>query len=80
MSSQRISFEHVAVPQLQTGLLGRFVAALSGWRTQLAQREALVQLDARMLQDIGITPADVWRETRAAATSGKHRQRKKARA
>jgi uncharacterized protein YjiS (DUF1127 family) len=26
----------------------------------------LAQLDARMLQDIGITPSDVWRETRGA--------------
>ena len=64
MSSQRISFDYVDVPQLHTGLFGRFVAAFKGWREHLAQRETLAQLDARMLQDIGITPSDVWRETR----------------
>lgn len=63
MSSQRISFEYVDVPQLHTGLVGRLAAAIQRWRVQVAQREMLAQLDARMLQDIGITPADVWRET-----------------
>jgi uncharacterized protein YjiS (DUF1127 family) len=63
MSSQRISLEYVDVPQLHTGLIGRFAAAIKRWRVQLAQREMLAQLDARMLQDIGITPSDVWRET-----------------
>lgn len=63
MSSQRISFDYVDVPQLHTGLFGRFTAAIKRWRHQREQREALAQLDSRMLQDIGITPADVWRET-----------------
>lgn len=63
MSSQRISFEYVDVPHLHTGVLGRFAAAIKRWRVQSAQREMLAQLDARMLQDIGITPSDVWRET-----------------
>jgi len=64
MSYQRISLDFIDVPPLHTGPLGRFVAAFQRWRTQLAQREALAQLDPRMLQDVGITPSDVWRETR----------------
>ena len=65
MASQRISFDHVAVPQLHSGLLARAFAAFKRWREQLSQREALAQFDERMLQDLGITPSDVWRETRA---------------
>lgn len=65
MSSQRISFDYVDVPQLHTGLFGRLTAAIKRWRVYLSQREALAQLDARMLQDIGVTPSDVWRETRS---------------
>jgi uncharacterized protein YjiS (DUF1127 family) len=64
MATQRISFEHLDVPPLHTGLFGRLAAAIQRWRIDFAQREALAQFDARMLQDIGITPADVWRETR----------------
>jgi uncharacterized protein YjiS (DUF1127 family) len=67
MTPQRISFDYVAVPQLHTGLFGRVAAAFKRWREQLAQREALAQLNARMLQDIGITPSDVWRETRRSS-------------
>ena len=64
MSSQRISFEYVDVRPLHTGLFARFAAPIKRWRVQLAQREMLAQLDSRMLQDIGITAADVWRESR----------------
>lgn len=63
MSSQRISFDYVDVQQLHTGMFGRLTAAIKRWRVQLAQREMLAQFDTRMLQDIGITPSDVWRET-----------------
>lgn len=66
MSSQRISLDHFDVPQLHTGWLRRFAQGIKRWREQLAQRETLAQLDARMLEDIGITPGDVWRETHGA--------------
>jgi uncharacterized protein YjiS (DUF1127 family) len=67
MASQRISFEYVELPQLdgEVTLLQRVLAPIRRWRERSAQRDALLQLNARMLQDIGITEADVWRETRA---------------
>jgi uncharacterized protein YjiS (DUF1127 family) len=65
MASQRISFEYVELPQPEVTLLQRVLVHIKRWRERSAQRAALAQLDARMLQDIGITEADVWRETRA---------------
>lgn len=64
MSYQRISFDYVDVPPLHSGVFGRIATALKRWREQVAQRETLARFDARMLQDIGITASDVWRETR----------------
>jgi uncharacterized protein YjiS (DUF1127 family) len=39
-------------------------ACLSGWRERARSRRSLHHLDARMLRDIGLTPADVERECR----------------
>jgi uncharacterized protein YjiS (DUF1127 family) len=64
MASQRISFDYVAVPQLESGLVRRLLTSFKRWREHSLQRAVLAELDARMLQDIGITQADVWRETR----------------
>lgn len=64
MASQRISFEYVELPRLEVTFLQRVLAPIKRWRERTAQRNALAQMDARMLQDIGITAADVWRETR----------------
>jgi uncharacterized protein YjiS (DUF1127 family) len=33
------------------------------WHERARQRQMLASLDARMLQDIGLTRADVWRAT-----------------
>jgi uncharacterized protein YjiS (DUF1127 family) len=65
MASQRISFEYVELPQLEVTFLQRVLAPIKRWRERSAQRRALAQLDARTLHDIGITEADVWRETHA---------------
>ena len=65
MASQRISFEYVELPRLEVTFLQRVLAPIKRWRERSAQRHVLAQLDARMLQDIGITEADVWRETHA---------------
>ena len=63
MASQRISFEYVELAQLEVSFLQRVLAPIKRWRERSAQHNALAQMDARMLQDIGITEADVWRET-----------------
>lgn len=64
MASQRISFELVELPQLEASFLQRLFSPIKRWRERSAQRAALARLDARMLQDIGITEADVWLHTR----------------
>jgi len=44
-------------------LLNRGVALLREWRHRARSRAELATLDERMLRDIGVTRADVWRET-----------------
>lgn len=65
MASQRISFDYVELPQLQTSFVRRLSAAFQRWRVHASQCAVLAQLDARMLQDMGVTESDVGRETRS---------------
>ena len=44
-------------------LLGHALTLLGGWRERSQQRQALLRLDDRMLRDIGLSRADVERET-----------------
>ena len=48
-------------PSLREGL-NRVFAALHEWRRRSRDRAELARFDERMLSDIGITRADVWRE------------------
>ena len=41
----------------------RAVVTVLGWHERTRQRQALVALDRRQLRDVGLTPADVARET-----------------
>lgn len=43
-------------------LPGRLLVALFDWQQRAAQRRRLLQLDARMLADIGLSRADAERE------------------
>ena len=40
---------------------------LALWRRRSAERAQLARLDARMRNDLGLSDADVWAETRKAA-------------
>ena len=42
--------------------LSRIFAALQQWRRRSRDRAELARFDERMLSDIGITRAEVWRE------------------
>jgi len=64
MTPDRISLELIEIPTLPSGIARRFLAAIKGWRTRAQLRSALAHFDSRMLRDIGVTEADVWRETR----------------
>jgi uncharacterized protein YjiS (DUF1127 family) len=39
-------------------------SAFSDWRRRARERRTLARMDPRELRDLGITRADVWRETR----------------
>lgn len=45
-------------------IIVRIIATLHQWQERARQRQALRELDERMLRDIGLTPSDVDRETR----------------
>lgn len=42
----------------------RLVGALEQWRNRAKQRAELARLDQALRQDIGVTDADIWQETR----------------
>lgn len=48
------------------GVVHRFIATLALWRERSRQRAELTRLNEFSRQDLGITEADVWRETRKA--------------
>ena len=48
------------------GSIHRIVATLALWRERARQRVELAHLDDVSRRDLGITEADVWRETRKA--------------
>ena len=50
-----------AMPSLREAP-SRIFAALQEWRRRCRDRAELARFDERMLSDIGITRADVWRE------------------
>ncbi|HEY6336208.1 MAG TPA: DUF1127 domain-containing protein [Alphaproteobacteria bacterium] len=54
------------VPALPSVLVGTIPAAFSNrlheWRCRSRGRRDLAEMDAATLQDLGIAPADAWRE------------------
>jgi len=64
MSTERISLELVEFGTPPSGILRRLFVTLARWRERDSQRAALAQLPPYMLRDLGLTEADVWRETR----------------
>jgi len=63
-----MTFEILTYPTVaagpRTSLLQRFIAAIVRWDTRNRQLHALRHLDPHLLRDIGLTKADVARETR----------------
>lgn len=58
------SAEPVRSHQRRTSTSQRVAAAIASWRERARQRQALAQLGPLMLRDLGLSDADVWRETR----------------
>lgn len=46
-----------------TGLIARAKLVIAMWRARAKERSQLVGLDERMLRDIGLTKAELWKET-----------------
>ena len=42
--------------------IGRLFARMRKWRVRTRDRRLLIELDDRMLRDIGLSRTDVWRE------------------
>ena len=51
------------VPVGRYSLCARLHRALAQWQARGRSRRLLAELDEHMLRDIGIDPAQVWRET-----------------
>ncbi|HKU41429.1 MAG TPA: DUF1127 domain-containing protein [Polyangiales bacterium] len=64
MTSERLSLDLIELPRPSAGILRRLRDAFVHWRRTAQQREVLAGFDERMLRDVGLTEADVWRETR----------------
>ena len=52
-----------ALKRTKGGVLQTHVALLFTWEDRIKQRQALREMDARALADMGITPSDVDYET-----------------
>jgi uncharacterized protein YjiS (DUF1127 family) len=64
MTSERLSGDLFDLALPLPGIGRRFLAVLMSWRDRARQRRALAQFNPYMLRDIGLSEADVWRETR----------------
>ena len=64
MASERISLDHAELPQLPMAWLHSAWDMFKSWREREQARQMLARFDARMLEDIGITETEAWRETR----------------
>lgn len=58
--NQKIFRAKIATLLTWLRLIGRVVVR---WRENSRSRAQLARFDDRMLRDIGVTPADVWRES-----------------
>jgi uncharacterized protein YjiS (DUF1127 family) len=64
MASERISLDHAELQHLPMARLHSAWDMFKTWREQEHARQLLARFDARMLEDIGITETEAWRETR----------------
>jgi len=67
MTVQDIHYEVFDSPRAAEGVLRRIASAFSAWRAREEQRRALAQLSDHLLRDLGLSEADVWRETRGSS-------------
>jgi len=58
-----VSVAGFPAPAERRGLSARLARALAHWRGPSRSRRLLAEFDEHVLRDIGINPAQVWRET-----------------
>ena len=64
MTSEKLHIELVHPAAQSSGLVKRLTAALGAFHARREQRRVLATLEPLILQDLGLTEADVWREAR----------------
>ncbi len=62
-ASAPIAVDHRPVPGDLSGLFSRLAALAGSWLERHRSRRDLVQLDERLLRDIGLTPAEAIEES-----------------
>lgn len=65
LTPERTSLEFLELPDLPVRWSARLLLAFKRWRERDRSLQALAELDARMLRDIGLTDGDVYRETKS---------------
>ena len=64
MTSHSLSQDPLALHPVSAGIARRVIDSLAKWRTRAEQRSALAHMQAWDRRDLGLSEADVWRETR----------------
>jgi uncharacterized protein YjiS (DUF1127 family) len=64
MSTERLSLEMLDLVPPDAGFGRRMLEVVKRWRVRERGREVLARMSPQQLRDIGLSEADVWRETR----------------
>jgi uncharacterized protein YjiS (DUF1127 family) len=66
MTVQDIHYQALEAPRTAESLLRRVAAAFTSWRAREEQRRTLAQLSDHLMRDLGLSDADIWRETHSS--------------
>jgi uncharacterized protein YjiS (DUF1127 family) len=64
MSTERLSLEMLDLVPPDAGFGRRMLEVARRWRVRAQGRAVLARMNPHQLRDIGLSEADVWRETR----------------
>jgi uncharacterized protein YjiS (DUF1127 family) len=69
MNAIKLNVGQAGISHQSPGTLRRVTESLAGWLARGRQRNELAHADELMRRDLGLSEADVWRETRKAPWS-----------
>lgn len=64
MTTERLSVEMHGVGESPAGLMRRLTTKFAHWRQRAQTRTELAHLGPLEMRDLGLSDADVWRESR----------------